>query len=814
MSNKKPTLEQKKIFHYIDKRKENLLIEARAGSGKTSTLVAAIHLLPKDASITFLAFNKHIQMELKEKLPSYVFCYTSHGLGLSALKRKYGDDIEFDEFKLDHHINKKKKRWKLENEFNNKHEIDTYLSSLKKLINLCKLTLTTDKKYVPYIAEKYDIRYSEPKDVKRVLSVLEATTNDRKTFDYTDMIFIPAIDPKIWMFPQDYVLLDESQDLNRAQQAIVQKILKRDRLSGKQTGRLISVGDPFQCQPKGTKILMYDGSEKNIEDILVGDRVVSYDKKHKGAFLGYYKKHRWGAESMKNHAPVVEEVSSYLHTDSVFVVESNGRKTKYTANHRCFVRFRPNKINAHAIYLMERDGYFRIGITPLWSKNWENTITARAKAEKADRFWVLNVYEDKDDAYIEKQYNSLMFGIPQLRFIDNKTGLFNQEKIDEFYDRFDKNIMMSAALKLLNKFNRIYAHPFWQKGEKNYISKTHLFEIKPSNIIGNYMQMIHFDEDNVHIKTHGNNRSDKQLKVQYYDIDKYYTEKYNDYVYSLKIEKYENYVADGMLTHNSIYSFAGSDVNSFEWFKKQPNTKVLYLTHSFRCGVEIIKHAQKIVSDIKPKENAHQGKVREGSILKEARDGDFVLCRTTMPLVKLFFTFLLEEKKATIKGSDIGISLVEMTKNYESIPQVTNFWENELKNFRTILRSRGILNFEDHSGYMALNDKIDVLLFFGKISKNLSDMRIKIRQVFRDDIEGIVLSTVHKAKGLETDRVFIARPDKLPLPAKQKWQAQQEINLKYVAITRAKNELIYDHEWTDLSPEELEEERKKQKRKR
>ena len=109
----KPTLEQKKIFHYIDKRHENLLIEARAGAGKTSTIVAAVSLLPKDASITFLAFNKHIQEELKHKLPSNVWCYTSHGLGLSALKRKYGDDIVFDEFKVDHHINKKRNRWKL-----------------------------------------------------------------------------------------------------------------------------------------------------------------------------------------------------------------------------------------------------------------------------------------------------------------------------------------------------------------------------------------------------------------------------------------------------------------------------------------------------------------------------------------------------------------------------------------------------------------------------------------------------------------------------------------------------------------------------
>ena len=114
---------------------------------------------------------------------------------------------------------------------------------------------------------------------------------------------------------------------------------------------------------------------------------------------------------------------------------------------------------------------------------------------------------------------------------------------------------------------------------------------------------------------------------------------------------------------------------------------------------------------------------------------------------------------------------------------------------------------------MSLKDKVGVLDFFGKISKNLADMRKKIRQVFRDDIEGIVLSTVHKAKGLEADRVFIARPDKLPLSASTKWQADQEINLEYVAITRAKNELIYDWEWTD-EDEDVDEQKEKLKKRR
>jgi superfamily I DNA/RNA helicase len=52
---------------------------------------------------------------------------------------------------------------------------------------------------------------------------------------------------------------------------------------------------------------------------------------------------------------------------------------------------------------------------------------------------------------------------------------------------------------------------------------------------------------------------------------------------------------------------------------------------------------------------------------------------------------------------------------------------------------------------------------------------------------------VHKAKGLEADRVIILLPDKLPLkfPRQKEWELKQEMNLKYVALTRAKKELIF-----------------------
>jgi DNA helicase-2/ATP-dependent DNA helicase PcrA len=52
--------------------------------------------------------------------------------------------------------------------------------------------------------------------------------------------------------------------------------------------------------------------------------------------------------------------------------------------------------------------------------------------------------------------------------------------------------------------------------------------------------------------------------------------------------------------------------------------------------------------------------------------------------------------------------------------------------------------------------------------------------------------TIHKSKGLENNTIFILHPELLPHPAAtQEWQMQQESNLKYVAITRAIENLIW-----------------------
>ena len=62
-----PTNEQKQIFNFFENGKGHGMIDAVAGSGKTSTIVYGIDYIDKSNKILFCAFNKKIQEEINLK---------------------------------------------------------------------------------------------------------------------------------------------------------------------------------------------------------------------------------------------------------------------------------------------------------------------------------------------------------------------------------------------------------------------------------------------------------------------------------------------------------------------------------------------------------------------------------------------------------------------------------------------------------------------------------------------------------------------------------------------------------------------------
>jgi DNA helicase-2/ATP-dependent DNA helicase PcrA len=250
----------------------------------------------------------------------------------------------------------------------------------------------------------------------------------------------------------------------------------------------------------------------------------------------------------------------------------------------------------------------------------------------------------------------------------------------------------------------------------------------------------------------------------------------------------------------AIYGFAGADSDSFKKLCALPNTIELPLSVSYRCGKNIIAKAQEIVPHLQYSDGAKDGVVDYDSDLTKINDGDMILCRQTYPIVRLCLKLLSEGRKAKIMGGDIGRSIIKMIEDSKrknelwSMENVFNRLYSELeKVLQNIIRKEGVTETEakETNSYALAQEKIMVIETLSKGIDNPDDVIVKISNIFSDENKGgIILSTIHKSKGLESDRVFIIHGELMPSKfAEQAWELEQEENLRYVAYTRAKSYL-------------------------
>lgn len=258
--------------------------------------------------------------------------------------------------------------------------------------------------------------------------------------------------------------------------------------------------------------------------------------------------------------------------------------------------------------------------------------------------------------------------------------------------------------------------------------------------------------------------------------------------------------------NQAIYGFTGADSESFDNLTKMANTTLLPLSVNYRCGSSIIQLAKNFVSQILAHDNASEGVLKHDSSFKEIKEGDMVLCRNSSPLVKLCLEFLHEGKKAYVKGSDIGEDLIRLIirSNTKSTQNLKVWLDNEMKKVILAIKQKYPYledqQIKEHNTFILFYEKwtlINTIIKEENMVDNESLIK-KIRQIFIDNSSGICLSTIHKAKGLENDRVFIIDKEKtLPSKyAKLPWQREQEKNLEYVAVTRAKEYLGFVTDWT------------------
>jgi hypothetical protein len=239
-----------------------------------------------------------------------------------------------------------------------------------------------------------------------------------------------------------------------------------------------------------------------------------------------------------------------------------------------------------------------------------------------------------------------------------------------------------------------------------------------------------------------------------------------------------------------IYQFSGSSVSNFRLLQNMSNTVVLPLDITYRCAKKIVEEAKKVFSlGIEAAPNAIDGIVRNGEY-QEAQVGDFVLCRNNLPLIEVFIGLLKEGKKATIKGRDFGNALCALTDKINCIDDLERLKEEKIES----LKEKGLSHSAaiNNPSYLNLVEKCLILQRLYCVWNNMESLENNIKRIYTDETEDIVLSTIHKSKGLEADRVFFLNQSLIPSTHAITEEAiYSEYCLKFVAITRARKELVY-----------------------
>jgi superfamily I DNA/RNA helicase len=256
-----------------------------------------------------------------------------------------------------------------------------------------------------------------------------------------------------------------------------------------------------------------------------------------------------------------------------------------------------------------------------------------------------------------------------------------------------------------------------------------------------------------------------------------------------------------------INTFCGSDEAAFEKFSNLPNTTKLPLSINYRCPKCIEKIARRYVPQFEVREDAPLGQINYNVLVKDIKDNSMVLCRNTAPLIELYLRLIKEGRKCYIKGADFLNDIISVIDKHDAyyisadldsdgfIPQL---YQKLFETRNKIMLGKKLDVYDATANSQVLNqyELINSIktLAYAYNTNSVFELKMKIKKIFEQnkDTSGICLSTIHKAKGLENEYIYLLCPSLLPSKIAEKdWEIQAEKCLEYVMYTRTKNELNF-----------------------
>ena len=243
--------------------------------------------------------------------------------------------------------------------------------------------------------------------------------------------------------------------------------------------------------------------------------------------------------------------------------------------------------------------------------------------------------------------------------------------------------------------------------------------------------------------------------------------------------------------NQSIYGFSGAYTSSFDKFLGKGEVEELPLDICYRCAQNIIDETNEVY-DVMQYGTKEKGIVGVITDVNDVKPDSMIICRNTSPIIKLYFQLLGLGIPSYIKGDDILASINRFLKPYANYSVGGTRLElgYELDKLQKDRSDKGRMKLyifkENYTNFNALvaNMSTDY-----EIIKVLME---KVKNLFKIKDKAAMLCTIHKAKGLESNVVYILNENLIPSKfATSPEQMVQEQNLKYVARSRAKKELYY-----------------------
>jgi DNA helicase-2/ATP-dependent DNA helicase PcrA len=246
----KPSTKQQAIFDTWNNTDKNVLINAVAGSGKTTTLIELLKYCKYRT--LFLAFNKSVQEEIQSQIDAKGLtqgkALTMHSLGLSAIRQHYKGKSKV--------VIKNGKNFELLKLLQAKHKsIFKYMKwedklklsyTLMDMNDISRLFLTDNMDEIKKHLQSMDKNFVSHKDIVSLwasfVSLREKSyTAKTVVIDFNDMIYLAARDKLYIPVEPYYLMVDEAQDLNLAQHKLVENLIGQGTII-----KWIAVGDRNQ----------------------------------------------------------------------------------------------------------------------------------------------------------------------------------------------------------------------------------------------------------------------------------------------------------------------------------------------------------------------------------------------------------------------------------------------------------------------------------------------------------------------------------------------------------------------------------------